>query len=155
MDINYWVLGKEFCMFGWKLSLTGNSGPGWQSIKVCSMVVTILLCAGIAFSVGGCKKQEQKAAGEKSVNVRVWTVETRPLRPFVESIGTLKPHDEVTVSSELDGILKTIHVDEGSFVSRGQLIAEIKDTDYRLAEEQATAMLKQAQAGLANAKLDY
>jgi RND family efflux transporter MFP subunit len=73
----------------------------------------------------------------------------------VESIGTLKPYDGVTVSSEVDGILKSIHVDEGSPVSRGQLIAEIKDTDYRLSEEQVTAALKQAQASLANAKLEY
>ncbi len=73
----------------------------------------------------------------------------------MESIGTLKPYDEVTVSSEVDGILKAIHVDEGSAVSRGQLVAEIKDTDYRLAGEQAAAALKQAQASLDNAKLDY
>ena len=38
---------------------------------------------------------------------------------------------------------------------RGQLVAEIKDTDYRLAVEQAAAALKQAQASLANAKLEY
>ena len=59
------------------------------------------------------------------------------------------------VSSELDGILKTIRVDEGSPVTRGQLIAEIKETDYRLAVEQAAAILKQAEATLANAKLEY
>jgi RND family efflux transporter MFP subunit len=109
---------------------------------------------GVCLNVG-CKKREQKVEKEKAVNVRVWTAETRSLRPFVESIGTLKAYDEVAVSSEVDGILKSIRVDEGSPVSSGQLIAEIKDTDYRLAQEQAAAALKQAQASLDNAKLEY
>jgi len=141
-------------MFGRTSSLTGEVRSDRQRIRAGSVVMAILLCAGVSLNIG-CKKQEQKAAAEKAVNVRVWTAETRSLRPFVESIGTLKPYDEVTVSSEVDGILKSIHVDEGSPVSRGQLIAEIKDTDYRLAEEQVTAALKQAQASLANAKLEY
>jgi RND family efflux transporter MFP subunit len=116
--------------------------------------MAILLCVGVSLNIG-CKKQEQKAATENAVNVRVWTAETRSLRPFVESIGTLNPYEIVNVSSELDGILKTIHVEEGSPVTPGQVIAEIKETDYRLAEEQVTAALKQAQASLANAKLEY
>jgi RND family efflux transporter MFP subunit len=135
-------------------SLTGEVRSDRRRIRAGSVVMAILLAAGISLNIG-CKKQEQKVAKEKAVNVRVWTAETRSLRPFVESIGTLKPYDEVSVSSEVDGILKSIQVDEGSPVSRGQLIAEIKDTDYRLAEEQVTAALKQAQASLANSKLEY
>jgi membrane fusion protein (multidrug efflux system) len=141
-------------MFGRTSSLTGNIRGGRQRIGTGSVVMILLLCAGVMLNTG-CKKQEQKVEKEKAVNVRVWTAETRSLRPFVESIGTLKAYDEVAVSSELDGILKAIHVDEGSLVSRGQLIAEIKETDYRLAGEQATAVLKQVQASLDNAKLEY
>ena len=92
---------------------------------------------------------------EQAVNVRVQTAENRSLRPFVESVGTLKPYEEVIVSSEVDGILRSIRVDEGSPVSRGQLIAEIKDTDYRLDAERAEAVLKQAEAGLANANQEH
>jgi membrane fusion protein (multidrug efflux system) len=103
----------------------------------------------------GCKKQEQKVQKELAVNVRVWTAENRPLRPFVESIGTLNPYEMVNVSSELDGILQTIQVDEGSPVTPGQVIAVIKETDYRLAIEQATAIVKQAEAALANAKQEH
>ncbi|MDP2840036.1 MAG: efflux RND transporter periplasmic adaptor subunit, partial [Syntrophales bacterium] len=116
--------------------------------------MAVLLSAAVSANVG-CKKQEQKAAKERVVNVRVWTAESRSLRPFVESVGTLKPYEEVVVSSELDGILKTIYVDEGSPVTRSQLIAEIKETDYRLAVEQAAAALKQTEAALANVKLEH
>lgn len=122
--------------------------------RVGSALTAALVAAALCFSTG-CQKQEQKAAKERAVNVRVWKAESRSLRPFVESIGNLKPFDEVTVSSELDGILQAIHVDEGAPVSKDQLVAEIKDTDYRLAEEQAEAALKQAQTALANATLEY
>ncbi len=141
-------------MFGQTSSLTGEVRSGQPRIKAGWVIMAMILCAGLSLNVG-CKKQEQKAVKERAVNVRVWTAENRSLRPFVESIGTLKPYDEVTVSSEVDGILKSIQADEGSPLSRGQLIAEIKDTDYRLAEEQMTAALKQAQASLANSKLEY
>ena len=118
------------------------------------MILTLLLCVAVSANIG-CKKQEQKVTKERAVNVRVWTAETRSLRPFVESVGTLNPYETVNVSSELDGILRTIHVDEGSPVTPGQVIAEIKETDYQLAVGQATAILKQAEAALANAKQEH
>ena len=119
-----------------------------------ALIAAILLCAALFVNVG-CKKPEQKAAKDRAVNVRVWTAESRSLRPFVESVGTLKPFEEVIVSSEVDGILQSIRADEGSSVSRGQLIAGMKDTDYRLDAERTEAALKQAEASLANANQEY
>ncbi len=136
---------------GWS---TGEGRLGRVARSRSLMVLAFFLCVSV-FAVLGCGKQEQKAVKERAVNVRVWTVESRSLRPFVESIGTLNPYEIVNVSSELDGILKTIHVDEGSPVTPGQVIAMIKETDYQLAVEQAIAILKQAEAALANAKLEH
>ncbi|MBU1180612.1 MAG: efflux RND transporter periplasmic adaptor subunit [Proteobacteria bacterium] len=141
-------------MFGRSSSLIGNKGSNRYSIRTGAFIAAILLCT-VPFVNIGCKKPEQKAVKEQEVNVRVQTAENRSLRPFVESVGTLKPYDEVIVSSEVDGILRSIHVEEGSPVSRGQLIAEIKDTDYRLDAERAEAVLKQAEASLANADQEH
>jgi membrane fusion protein, multidrug efflux system len=135
-------------------SLTGKTGSTRHRVRMGAVIVSLILGSTVLANVG-CSKKEQKVQKEKAVNVRVWTAETRSLRPFVESIGTLNPHDVVNVSSELDGILQSIRVDEGSPVSRGQVVAEIKDIDYQLALEQATSMLKQAEAALANAKLEH
>ena len=141
-------------MFGRTSSLTGESKLGQRRVRVGSAFMAILLGVAVTANLG-CNTQEKKAVKERAVNVRVWTTENRSLRPFVESIGTLNPYEIVNVSSELDGILKTIHVDEGSPVTPGQVIAEIKETDYQLAVEQAMAILKQAEAALANAKLEH
>jgi membrane fusion protein, multidrug efflux system len=141
-------------MVGRRLSVTG--GRSWDGPVAGrgALILPLLLCS-LVIVINGCKKPEQKAVQERAVNVRVWTAESRSLRPFVESIGTLNPYETVNVSSELDGILRAIHVDEGSAVTRGQLITEIKETDYRLALEQAEAVLKQAEAALANTKLEH
>jgi len=92
---------------------------------------------------------------ERVFNVRAATVQKQALRPFVEAVGTLKANEEVIVSSEIDGIIRRITVAEGSRVGRGTLIAEINDTDYRLEVKRAEAALRQAQASLANARLEF
>jgi RND family efflux transporter MFP subunit len=135
-------------------SFTGKGEPGRRWSRVGLAIMAFLVCAAASVTVG-CNKKEQRAQKPQSVNVRVWPAESRSLRPFVESIGTLNPYEQVTVSSELDGILNKIHVDEGAVVTRGQLIAEIKETDYRLAETQAEALLRQSEASLANAQQEY
>lgn len=103
----------------------------------------------------GCEKKESKTSAERLVNVRVGSAEKKMIRPFIETMGSLKPYEEVTVSSEADGIVKRITVDEGSQVAKGALLAQIKDTDYLLDYQRMEAALKQAQASLANAKQEY
>ncbi|MBN1380076.1 MAG: efflux RND transporter periplasmic adaptor subunit [Deltaproteobacteria bacterium] len=77
------------------------------------------------------------------------------LRPSVESVGTLKPYEEVIVSSELNSILKNVNVAEGSAVTRGMILAELEDTEYRLDVERVKAALRQALAALDNLKREY
>jgi len=116
-------------------------------------VIIFLLFVMILLNVG-CKKKEEKVE-ERVMNVKIWTVENKSLRPFVSTIGTLKPFEEVIVSSEVDGIAKNIRVDEGTPVSKGMLLAEINETDYRLEARRAEAVLKQMEASLANTKFEY
>jgi len=116
-------------------------------------ILLALLCISPAFT--GCAQKEDKTVREKVVNVKAALVEKRSLKPFVESVGTLKPDEEVIVSSEIDGILKGLKVQEGSLVTRGMLLGQINDTDYRLESSRAEAALRQSNASLANAKVEF
>jgi membrane fusion protein (multidrug efflux system) len=120
--------------------------------KKC-IVMAVILFMNIPYT--GCNKDDGKVSEERVVNVKVSMVEKKSFRPFVGTVGTLKAYEEVIVSSEVDGIVKSIRVDEGSSVSRGMLLAEINDTDYRLEVKRAEAVLRQAEATLANTKLEY
>ena len=105
--------------------------------------------------VSGCGQKETKQVKERIANVRVQPAEKRPLRPFVDAIGTLKAYDEVVVSAEVDGIISNITVDEGSNVVRGAMLATIADTDYDLEVKRSEAAVKQAEASFENIKLEY
>jgi len=109
----------------------------------------------IAAAGSGCTKKDARAKEEKVINVKTWTTEKKPVRPYLETVGSLKANDEVTVSTEVDGILRTLKVDEGTPVARGMVLVAINDTDYRLAVDTAEAGLRQAEANLANTKQEY
>lgn len=117
---------------------------------------TLFLIAMLFIIVNpACKKKEVKKTEEKAVNVRVQDVEVKPLKPFVETIGTLNPYEEVIVSAEVNGILKEVRVDNGTAVSKGMLLAVIDDTDYGLEVNRSEASLRQAHATFENTKLEF
>jgi RND family efflux transporter MFP subunit len=119
-----------------------------------SVIILLFSLVPLLMSLG-CGKNETKVPEEKVMNVKIWTAEQKSLRPFVETIGTLKANEEVIVSSEVDGIVKNLRVNEGSPVSKGMALIELNETDYRLDVNRADAALRQADASLANAKLEY
>ncbi|MBM4140869.1 MAG: efflux RND transporter periplasmic adaptor subunit [Nitrospira sp.] len=120
-------------------------------IGSCSLIFTVFCL----LSLTGCKQKEVKSTPEKVVNVKVQHAEKRSLRPFVEAIGTLNPNEEVIISAEVDGILREVKVDEGTVVSKATVLAIIDDTDYGLEARKDEAAIKQAEATLANTKLEY
>ena len=125
-------------------------------MRIMLRVACIVLSAFLfLWFLNACEKGDTKTiVEEKAYNVLVLAAERKPLRPFVEAIGTLNPYDEVTVSTEIDGILKDLLVDEGAKVSKGMLLAAIDDTDYTLEVKRAEAALRQSEATSANIQID-
>lgn len=118
----------------------------------------IFLCSVIISSLVGavaCQKKDTKTLEEKVFNVQTQDVVQKPLKPFIESIGTLNPFEEVTVSAEIEGVIRSVKVEEGSQVSKGMLLAAIDDSDYSLEVKRADAVFKQAEATLENTRLEF
>ena len=118
----------------------------------------IFLCSVIISSLVGavaCQKKDTKTLEEKVFNVQTQDVVQKPLKPFIESIGTLNPFEEVTVSAEIEGVIRSVKVEEGSQVSKGMLLAAIDDSYYSLEVKRADAVFKQAEATLENTRLEF
>ena len=115
-------------------------------------LILIVLIAGLTLIA--CD-QEKKVERERSVNVKITPAVKKQVQPYLETTGTLKAYEEVIVSSEVDGIVRKIMVEEGSLVEVGTLLAAINDIDYTLERKRSEAMLRQAQASLANAKAEF
>ncbi len=83
------------------------------------------------------------------------TVEERIPR-MVVAIGALAADEQVVVGTKVPGRLAEIGVDMGTRVRRGQVVARLDASDYRLRVQQAEAALQQARVrlGLAAAGTD-
>jgi RND family efflux transporter MFP subunit len=125
-----------------------TSNRRYRAAAAALIVLPVLL-------TGACGQKDAKVAEERAINVQVKAVETKSLRPFIETIGSLKAFEQVVASSEIEGILKTANVEEGTFVSKGALIATIEDRDYASELRRVEAALRQAEATHVNAKAEY
>jgi RND family efflux transporter MFP subunit len=67
--------------------------------------------------------------------------------------GTLRSQSVVDVKTEVGGRLIAVYFEEGDFVQKDRLLAEIDPVNYRLAYDQAAAALAVAEAGLERAKV--
>jgi ABC exporter DevB family membrane fusion protein len=72
-----------------------------------------------------------------------------PAEFLIAAAGRVEPGSEdIKLASELNGKLKTILVEEGDHVQRGQVLAELENSDYRAQVESAAAEVKQKEAEL-------
>lgn len=113
----------------------------------------LLLVGCSLIFMNGCKKKETRM--ERTTNVSIQTAAKKQFRPFIEATGTLNPFEEVSIGAEIDGIIKTVKVDEGTAVSKGMLLATIDDIEYNQGVLSAQAAQKQAEATFANTRIEF
>ena len=107
------------------------------------LIATFLLA--FAFSGASCSK---RAAGKQSDTVspkpipaRIVQVEQRQIRRNVESVGSLYPYEEVTVSSEVEGRVDQVLADVGDRVTAGQPMVKVPPAELQLTLDQQRATL--------------
>lgn len=103
----------------------------------------LLFAAGAALS---WTWQQQTAGAAPTVSA---DAPKSALPSFVAAAGRVEPRsEEVAIGSELDGRLRRVYVDEGQRVQRGQIVAELENSDYAARVEHAKAAVAQREAVL-------
>ncbi|MCC6231986.1 MAG: biotin/lipoyl-binding protein, partial [Verrucomicrobiales bacterium] len=87
-----------------------------------------------------------QAAGAPAKTYGLGKVESRPLERYVDATGSLFAIDQTPVSVKVPGRLVGIHVDLGSRVKAGELLASVESADYDLRLRQSEAALGEARA---------
>lgn len=92
-----------------------------------------------------------KVAGARSDNgnYQLATVQRGDLEDLVAATGTLQPLDYVDVGAQVSGQITRIHVEVGSQVKAGELLAEIDPTVYLANVDATRAQLRSQRAQLA------
>jgi len=106
---------------------------------------------GAASASGGGKR----GGAGGPVPVVAGTVMQKDVPIYLEGIGTIQALNTVTVHTRVDGQLEKVAFDEGQDVKAGDTLAIIDQAPFKAALAQAQAKLKQDQAQLNNARLDY
>jgi macrolide-specific efflux system membrane fusion protein len=78
------------------------------------------------------------------------TVQRGDIEDTVTATGTLQPRDFVDVGTQVSGQLKKLHIEIGSRVKQGQLLAEIDPTVYESRVDADRAQLKNQEAQLSD-----
>jgi multidrug efflux system membrane fusion protein len=76
------------------------------------------------------------------------------LNVYLSGLGTVTPLANVTVRTQISGVLMQINFKEGQMVNKGDLLVVIDPRPYQVALEQAQGQLQQAQAQLKEAQVD-
>jgi RND family efflux transporter MFP subunit len=97
-----------------------------------------------AFMFGCSSRPETEAGTAKLPRVDVKEVTRKTLAREIALTGAVEPFEEVTLHARAEGYLKTIRVDRGDWVKKGDLLAEIDSPDLvqSLAETEAEHALK-------------
>ncbi len=77
--------------------------------------------------------------------VEVANVTNQKISDRFKAVGTIEAIEEVTVVSEIDGVIIEIPFDEGSYVQRGQLITKLDDSQLQAELLRAEAFFTQNQ----------
>lgn len=81
------------------------------------------------------------AQGPPPAPVVVATVQQAKVRATVDVVGTIRPVNECTISSESAGLVRTLAVQRGDYVKAGQVVCTLKDTDLKLSLAEGLARL--------------
>ncbi|MFS8617942.1 MAG: efflux RND transporter periplasmic adaptor subunit [Solitalea sp.] len=113
--------------------------------------------AVVAFLCVSCTAKETKQEADTYIA-------TRPVRYSAdlqrEYIADIRPLQHIAILSKISGFLEGVHVEEGSFVRKGQLLFTLRENEYRdelsksqAALEAARAQLREIDVEMENVKL--
>ena len=88
--------------------------------------------------------------GDEGISVTAEKVSNRDVTEVVTASGKVFPEVEVKVSPDISGEIITLTVVEGDTVKKGQVLASIYADIYASQRDQASALVTQAQAQVAN-----
>ena len=124
------------------------------------LIVGGLVYAGYTYFEATKQKQDAAKAnkdakkGPRAVPVAAVPSRVGNIPIYLRGLGSVAAFNTVAVKSRVDGQLEAIHFQEGQFVNKGDLLAEIDPRPYQVQLEQAQGQLARDQAQLNDARVN-
>jgi len=107
---------------------------------------SILLALSMAVMTGGCTKTAQTAPPIFAVPVTVAKVTQKTVPVDLTAIGSADANSSVSIKAQVNAVLEQVHIKEGQFVAKGQLLFTLDAAPFEAALQQAQANLARDQA---------
>lgn len=108
--------------------------------------------SGVLFLLASCaNREENRAVAEVYPVTSPIQIDTNTFIEYVADISAVK---NIEIRAKATGYLEKVHVDEGSYVTEGQLLFSINNREYSEALAKDRALLKIARAEAKSAELE-
>ncbi|MGA7954610.1 MAG: efflux RND transporter periplasmic adaptor subunit [Gloeobacterales cyanobacterium] len=124
----------------------------WWSIAGIALVLAGGIWTTQHFSQSSPDNKTTQRTTVVPLAVETLTVRLKKLPDRLELSGTIQPVDSAVLSTRVMGRIKTLALQEGDRVKKGQVLAQIDVADIAAQSAQAQAGVGQSQAGLAQTK---
>ena len=113
-----------------------------MKLKNIIIAVLILVLGGLIYNrisknKSQTEKGKEKGNKKEAIAVNVMVVEGKTFKDNLSLSGSIEANEQVEIRSEVSGIVESIHFQEGSSVSKGQVLLKINDVELRAQLAQA------------------
>jgi multidrug efflux system membrane fusion protein len=129
-----------------------------RNLRLIRNLLLVLVAIGIVAwflsRSGDSSSTSGPPGGGMPTAVGVAKAETGDMQVILNALGTVTPLANVTVRTQISGVLQQVGFTEGQIVHRGDFLAQVDPRPYQAALEQAQGTLARDQALLKNAMVD-
>ena len=114
--------------------------------------LSILLALVLVWSLINCRQEEAQPKKAEVVYVKTALVEQKEMSQSIHTHGRISSKKEIKLSFKINGIIRTIYVDEGEAVKKGQLLARLDLSEIESQVQQARSAFEKVQRDLKRAE---
>lgn len=129
----------------------------WQDKRVkYGIIVTVVIFAIIAFQIVNklvvAKNKANQASKANAIAVETAFPKKSTINPVIRLTGSLEPVWQADVAAKVAGRLEQVHVDVGTQVTKGQVLAVLESNELSASANSAMGSVYDAKASLAQAE---
>ncbi|MDE6417268.1 MAG: efflux RND transporter periplasmic adaptor subunit [Duncaniella sp.] len=127
----------------------------YKAMKINFLSLTVLglgLSAAMLSSCSG-KGQQQGAGAMPAPEISTMVVSASDTRVDNTFPATIKGKTDIAIRPQVTGFITKVHVDEGDYVRKGQVLFTLDQVQFNAAVDQARAQVNSAQAAVNTAQL--
>ena len=117
------------------------------------MIKTVLAIVVLLATLAACQDNEKEVT--ETPTFKVFHPILKDTVAFEDYVCDVASVNNVEIRTRVKGYIESIHTDEGKFVNKGQLIFKISSQEYKEELLKSRAVLKNAQADLKAAEIEF